>query len=705
MPTFQPAAKTRASRASTTAKVLAIVLGVGLVASVLVNYGQILLDSPDDIVIHQPTSFTDESGTANFTMMGKRLSVQFVNESTGHPVPGLLAAMALDNETGAWGVVIAVDPAGQYPPQLAMIRGPPSQAGNAMVVRPGPMGAASVLRAAPPAEGAEADGPLVRATSGPWSVAETYPQPGLPPVDIDQPPMSSYFNIVDRAGDALFKSMLSAGFLTGYEGLTWGRQVSEVVSLEEAKKRLELLALKEKYEAVLLYFRGGATEQKRDAVFFSDFKILTNRLKLEKCARMGTDILWTTSYFLHFIECGPPARDRSLPDPDPGSHAVIRSKGPLPPGVGTDFLLVDSPNVVRCAGQELEAGECRILRGEALLRTGGPGYVPKLETAKIEVEELTVDLEPTLAPTVTARLVPDGATGFLKAGTRLQFRIEAQTSDGQAFACPSQSFGVISTLAGVVVVVDSLQGVFEAGPTAGVARVVARCGGYVTPAILVSSSGSEGTVPPSPSAESVNGCPSVYDGTYIGIFEADYKYYKPDPTAYTPPPPSSGSIAIRVTLKLECRGVAQSPDGPRASLLITHAIVSHPYFECTTGCEPKNAEDASTFVGPADPPTTPSNPSKRDEGLLLRFPNGAFIYTSGYNRDGEMFVGSGAGVISNSQALKDPSEAWGQLGDRENEQGEPIQLLDWHIKQTHGPEYIYTCCHSFKSWSLTKSAT
>lgn len=168
-----------------------------------------------------------------------------------------------------------------------------------------------------------------------------------------------------------------------------------------------------------------------------------------------------------------------------------------------------------------------------------------------------------------------------------------------------------------------------------------------------------------------SGCPSVYDGTYIGQFA--YEYETPGPM------PMTATGSFNLTLTLACMAVA---DG-QALLAITRANASHAYFGCGVGgCTPAAGSVAAL---PADPPTTPSSMSRAGHGLIVNFPNGVILGTA--NQAGALNVTSGGTTLSNSVTAGTGTMTWSAAS---------ISA----VSAFPGDSSRIT---SFESWSLSKS--
>ena len=165
------------------------------------------------------------------------------------------------------------------------------------------------------------------------------------------------------------------------------------------------------------------------------------------------------------------------------------------------------------------------------------------------------------------------------------------------------------------------------------------------------------------------GCPSIYEGTYIGQFAYDY--------TTAGPTPMMGTGSFNLTVTLACIATANGT----VTLQITHANASDPYFGCgVSGCTPSQASVATL---PDSPPTTPSNASKSGEGISISFPNGTILGTE--NGVANLNVTTEGRTLSN--ALSGSSSTWSAVS------------LGGTVFPNDGRTIT-----NYKSWSLTKSA-
>jgi hypothetical protein len=171
------------------------------------------------------------------------------------------------------------------------------------------------------------------------------------------------------------------------------------------------------------------------------------------------------------------------------------------------------------------------------------------------------------------------------------------------------------------------------------------------------------------------GCPSVYDGTYMGQFV--YVYYKKGADGNYSPVQDS----FQLTLTLKCLATANGS----TTLQVTSANCSDPNFGCqVSGCTPLFGLSAAAL--PASPPTTPFNLSQAGQGIVIFFPNGASITTQ--NIAGALNVTTGGRILSNSLDPSIQNNTWVGMGGNFPSSSVP----------PGGP------VTQFKSWSLVKSA-
>jgi hypothetical protein len=180
------------------------------------------------------------------------------------------------------------------------------------------------------------------------------------------------------------------------------------------------------------------------------------------------------------------------------------------------------------------------------------------------------------------------------------------------------------------------------------------------------------------------GCPSIYDGTYIGQFAYSAETYYDNNLLPTIVVPAGG---FNVTVTLQCVVNA----GGSIVLNITHAIVSHPKFGCQGGCTP--LPPLSWALLPASPPTGPFNQSLPAQGIQISFPNGTSLFTT--DSANALSVSSTGSTISYSLDPGIAGNTWFGL----TSANDPIPPLNARIPlSTVPPGFQQT------GWNLTKSA-
>jgi hypothetical protein len=168
----------------------------------------------------------------------------------------------------------------------------------------------------------------------------------------------------------------------------------------------------------------------------------------------------------------------------------------------------------------------------------------------------------------------------------------------------------------------------------------------------------------------ITGCPSVYDGNYIGEFKYIY-YVKGQDGEYSP---VEGGFQLSVTLK------CLVTSGGSTVLNITKANCSDPNFNCQVGgCVPVSPSIANL---PADPPANSSNPSASGQGIILFFPNGSSILTN--NSPGGMNVTTSGRILSNSLDPAYQNNTWtasgGDFPSGSIPPGGPVtRFLSWNL--------------------------
>jgi len=158
------------------------------------------------------------------------------------------------------------------------------------------------------------------------------------------------------------------------------------------------------------------------------------------------------------------------------------------------------------------------------------------------------------------------------------------------------------------------------------------------------------------------------------------------------PPPDSGTIAAPdQTFK----------DEDSWDIRITSVGSSEPAFGTGLGSIALAPSLLDLFSGtatlPLEPPTTPTNPSRGGQGIVINFPNGASLQTN--DAPGALSVSFDGLTLSNSLDPAIQNETWSCHGVTSG-------VLGFTLCPTCGPggspDYMVEL--RFKSWSLTRSA-
>jgi hypothetical protein len=165
-------------------------------------------------------------------------------------------------------------------------------------------------------------------------------------------------------------------------------------------------------------------------------------------------------------------------------------------------------------------------------------------------------------------------------------------------------------------------------------------------------------------AVAATGCPSKYQGTYIGQFNVKYMDWS------DPERPVQRSRSFRLTVTLAC----MSGLSPAAALRVTKVQSSDPFFGATRAVRPRAGSMAVLPV----PTRNVSN--RAGQGLMILFPNGASLGTA--NGKGQLRTSSDGRTIGNVVGVK---HSWVAL------KGSKLFLEPTHAEIS-------------STWAMTKSA-
>jgi hypothetical protein len=181
---------------------------------------------------------------------------------------------------------------------------------------------------------------------------------------------------------------------------------------------------------------------------------------------------------------------------------------------------------------------------------------------------------------------------------------------------------------------------------------------------------------------------SIYDGTYSGMFNYEYKERRDLDENWSDEKGVWIPAAFMLTLTFKTTEVTAE----YVSLEITNVICSDQNFGTgLSGVTPLTGGDTWAYL-PANPPTTPMNPSKPYMGITIKFPNFALLQAPTLTRSGDaspgfFSVSSDGRVLSNS--LAPAIQDWTWLASTPS--GIFLNPSGWG-------HYL----HRYKSWTLTK---
>jgi hypothetical protein len=175
--------------------------------------------------------------------------------------------------------------------------------------------------------------------------------------------------------------------------------------------------------------------------------------------------------------------------------------------------------------------------------------------------------------------------------------------------------------------------------------------------------------------------PSIYEGTYIGQFNAKYHYVYSDSHGQSVRVDGNKSFNITIELKTIVAGINGTD-----TLTVTKATCSDPFFGAQFGVTP-------TFPSVATLPNPIQNVSTQSgQGIQIFFPNGATLGT--WNDVGALHVSSDGRLLSNSLDPSIATFAWLSLNGAQ-------EYLAFSVPEAaaHGTIVIADKL----TWALTKS--
>ncbi len=433
---------------------------------------------------------TDESGQVRLNVLGQDLTFTLVDKDTRNPIGGLTVAVAMN--TASSGLLLAVDPLNQYPLQIVQLA---SGTGATKLSLAG--------------SGERQEGALLPLASDPAQVlvpvtlksTAAIPTVVIKKLETVRTPfelldsLAFLLNVADAAG-------VPVGELAGKLGLTEVKEVTE----EEARKELRTdLALGLSSKILLLAGTAGAGGVPLGLGIAADLvNYALDDITINECtARLGAKLkkvtVKLTNGNLHFLKCEPPSRPDT--DASPVSFKAVK-KDSLETIPIDDIEFINKKKItLGIKGPPAPNGvvTTNVPRGPYRVTLRAPGFCP--ESVDITVPDnssTTVQFD--RCPMDKLVLAADRLTGFLAPGAQVNFQVKAKDIKGLDLFCDSDFFVINPPGSQVASIVKTGpdRATLTAGPDNGAARVIARCKGMTSNAILVSGTG-EG--PPGPSQD------------------------------------------------------------------------------------------------------------------------------------------------------------------------------------------------------------
>jgi hypothetical protein len=177
--------------------------------------------------------------------------------------------------------------------------------------------------------------------------------------------------------------------------------------------------------------------------------------------------------------------------------------------------------------------------------------------------------------------------------------------------------------------------------------------------------------------------PSIYEGTYIGQFNAKYHYIYSDSHGQSVRVDGNKSFNITIELKTIVAGVNGTD-----VLFVTKATCSDPFFGAQFGVVPDPSTSPVTLPNPIQNISTQSG-----QGILITFPSGATLGT--WNAVGALHVSSDGRLLSNSLDPSIATSTW-----LANKGGQDYFLVSVPDAAAHGTTVI----QDKLTWAFTKSS-
>lgn len=468
-----------------------------------VKVGGVAVNPRKDARFHDLQAFTevgttDEQGNVTLRIAGQESSFQFLDDSSGQPIPGLVVGVSTGTGMEGIAVLEAFDPTKQYPPRFIVLHGPEAPAAQAQAAR---LTAESngVQAAEPPIaiKINETAGEAVGKASQVATVVEAYqvaalpsPTPNLKGV-ADTGGVLEAFGYLAKAADTI-----SGGLVAKAIG-TLAPSLVQPISNQDAMARIRQKAQDATVENVAIVgLMAGMGNL--PGVAAGGLSIAGTQLYklVDENTVMNTPEGHLVMVNLGFTEIYAAS---DTPVSDPGSFApmsITVTPDQVSPGGLGHLMLISKDRLGDGQVVPLDTNG----RADIPVPIGDYALVYQQQIAQPVNQDVTVSGGGTQA-TLNAPPAPQVAgvtltatpaiTGLLDPGTQIQFSAVGRDAQGNIVPLdPSQlRFRVFNPQGSSVATIDPATGMLTIGPDQGAVRVVAEYGNVRSNLILASGLG------------------------------------------------------------------------------------------------------------------------------------------------------------------------------------------------------------------------
>ncbi len=442
---------------------------------------------------------TDGEGSVTLRVAGEEVAFQFLDDSSGHPIPGLVVGVSTGTGTEGIAVLEAFDPTSQYPPRFLVLHGPEEPAAAAQTAR---LAASAFAEAAEPSVAvkmAESASDTLGKMGAVATVLDSQQLESLPVMDKSVKGLATASGLLEAIGYlAKAADTLTLGSVSKAVGALAPSRVQPVTDRAAELKLIEKKAADATMQNLVLIGLCAATAN-APGVAGAELSVAGTQLyklvdeqtvlnapegHLAKVSLGFTDI---------YVSSETPVVDPTIPF---ATMSITVTPDQVSPG-GLGHLTVVSKD-------RLGDGQVVPLdsngRADVAVPVGDYALVYQQENAEpvnrdvhVPVGGVEAAIAAPAAPQVanlTLTATP-GITGLLDPGTQIQFSVVARDADGNLVEIdPNQlRFLAFNPQGSDVAAIDPATGLLVIGPDQGAVRVVAEYGTTKSNLILASGLG------------------------------------------------------------------------------------------------------------------------------------------------------------------------------------------------------------------------